>query len=347
VPIPIFTAMRALLFLAFLCLAGSAFAARTDTVYLYNGDRITGEIKFLLDNKLSFKTDHLATLSIEWPSVRRICSNNYFDILTSSNERIFGRLLFAANPDSVIIELGSTSITKALADIVGIERVKSGFFRQISGTISLGVNYTNANENLQLNSSIELTQRSRKYQNNLSGNTVITNNANQNQTERSQLTYSLYRLYSSPWFIASAVSYQRNTELNMQARYQLFGGAGYFFVRKPGKDLSVTSGLSANQERSISEPASSTQNIEYVAAMRLHQFKFHEPQFDILTSIVTYTSLNTPGRFRFDFQVQLLWEIVNNFKWNISFFNNFDNKPPGGSEVLNDWNIITGLTYTL
>ncbi len=327
--------------------AAAAFGQRTDTVYLYNGDRITGEIKYLRDNKLSFKTDRAGTIAIEWPSVTRIYSANYFDVVTTTNQRIYGRLLYGKTAGTVLVELGSFIEEKSLHQIVGIDPIKSGFFQQLTGTINLSASYTKANENLQLNGGFDVVHRTRKYQNGLKANTVITSNQNQEESQRSEAQYSFKRMYSSPWFVASALSYQRNTELNMDARYQLFGGGGYFFVRKPGKDFSATTGLSGNTERSIYEPITYTQNLEYVAALRFHQFKFRDPQIDILASIGTFTSLNVPGRFRFDMEVVFLWELFNDFKWNVTFYNNFDNKPPGGEGALNDWNVLTGITYTL
>lgn len=340
--------MRSLFILGlFLVLTSAVQAARTDTVYLYNGDRITGEIKYLRDNKLSFKTDRAGTISVEWPSVTRIYSNSYFDILTTSNERLFGRLLYADSAKSVVIELGSFSVTKSLIDIVAIDPVKSGFLNQLTGTISLSGSYTKSNKNLQLNGGFDIAHRTRKYQNGIKANTVITSNDNQDQTQRTDASYSVNRLFNSPWFVAGALSYQRNTGLNINARYQLFGGGGYFFLLKPGKDFSATTGISANYEESYEEPITYTQNLEYAAAIRYHQFKFRNPQFDILTSLITYTSLNVPGRFRFDLEVVFLWEIFNDFKWNVTFYNNFDSKPPGGDGVANDWNLLTGITYTL
>lgn len=325
----------------------SAMAARTDTVYLYNGDRITGEIKYLRDNKLSFKTDRAGTIAIEWPSVSRIYSANYFDVVTSSNQRAFGRLLFAEKEGVVILELGSFSEEHNLYDIVSIDRIKSGFFEQLSGTISLSVNFTKANENLQINGGFDITHRSRKYQNGFKANTIVTNNQTSEQTQRSDASYSFQRVYNSPWFLASSLSYQSNTELNMKSRYQVFGGGGYYFLRKPGKDFFASTGLSYNMETSIEEPITETQNVEYVAGIRFHQFKFREPQIDILANVNTYTSLNVQGRFRFDAELTFLWELFADFKWNVTFYNNFDNKPPGGGESLNDWNVLTGLTYTL
>jgi hypothetical protein len=331
----------------FLIFSLSVFAQRADTVYLYNGDRITGEIKFMNGNKLTFKTDRAGTIAIEWPSVQRICSPNYYDISTMSGQRLFGTLQYDNNPDTVIIVLGEDRIKKNLADIISIDRIKVRFFDQLSGSIFLNVNYAKANENLQFNAGFDITHRSRRFVNAVSANILITSTATTERTERSDASYNFQRVYGVDWFMASALSYQRNTQLNIGSRYQLFAGGGKYFLRKPSNEFYILSGLSANEERSFIEPITQTQNVEFVAALSYHQFKFRNPQFDILANASSYTSFTVPGRFRLDLEVKILWEVFSDFKWNITFYDNFDNKPPGGENPSNDWNISTGLTYTL
>jgi hypothetical protein len=51
-----------------LCVS-SVHAEKKDIVQLKNGDRITGEVKSLDRGELSFDTDHMGTLSIEWEAV--------------------------------------------------------------------------------------------------------------------------------------------------------------------------------------------------------------------------------------------------------------------------------------
>lgn len=332
-----------LLFLVAMHLA----AERIDTVFLYNGDRITGEIKFMHDNKLSYKTDRAGTIAIEWPSVTKIYSRNFYDIVTVSGQRLFGSLNYGNSPGTVIVIIGASSVEKNLADIISIDRVKTKFFDQLSGTIFLNVNYAKANENLQFNTGFDITHRSKRYVNSITGNVLITSTASSSQSQRNDAIYSLQRLYGTRWFATTSLAYQRNTELNIASRYLLFGGGGLYVIRKASQEFYVVTGLSGNREQSIEEPVTRTANAEYVLAVRFHQFKFRDPQFDIMATINSYTSFNVPGRIRLDAELKLSWEIFTDFKWNITFYNNYDRKPPGGESPSNDWNISTGLTYTL
>ncbi len=118
-------------------------------------------------------------------------------------------------------------------------------------------------------------------------------------------------------------------------------------MRKPSQEFYGVAGMAGNREQSETEPISTTENLEIVASLNFHQFKFRNPQFDVLANVNTFTSLTVPGRIRVDAEVKVLWEIFNDFKWNITFYNNFDRKPPGSDSPSNDWNISTGITYTL
>ncbi len=49
-----------------------ASAAGADTLWLSNGDRLTGQLKTLQDGKLTLITKYAGTLQINWPDVQRI-----------------------------------------------------------------------------------------------------------------------------------------------------------------------------------------------------------------------------------------------------------------------------------
>ncbi len=327
--------------------AFSAFAARTDTIYLKNGDRITGEIKSMNQNRLNYKTDRAGTITVEWPSVAYIYSESFFDIILSNNERLFGSFKKGLSPGFVIIKLGKDEVEKNIQEIISIQPIKNTFFERITGNLTLSSSYAKANESLQLNGAFKFTYRSRKLINTLSSSTVINQTATTDQTQRSQSTYSFYILHNARWFSNFSLNYEKNTELNINDRYLLNTGIGNYLVRKPWQELYVLGGLSGNRERSIEEPVTETNNLEFLIQGSYHQFKFRDPQIDLSSMVSTYVSLTNPGRVRFDIQVVLLWELFNNFKWNVTLYDNFDSRVPGTESVNNDWSILTGITYSL
>src|SRR5688572_26580715 len=93
-----------------LCLTLSvavAEAQKTDSVWIRNGDRITGEVKSLYRGRLKYSTDDLGTIYIEWDKVVRISSRATFEVQLSSGLKYFGTLGLARDGS---LELGADTL---------------------------------------------------------------------------------------------------------------------------------------------------------------------------------------------------------------------------------------------
>jgi hypothetical protein len=67
-------------------------AQKNDTVYLKNGDKITGEFKRYENGLLVLKTNGMSTLNIEYDKIRTIYSLKYFDIVKKTGFSYFGSI---------------------------------------------------------------------------------------------------------------------------------------------------------------------------------------------------------------------------------------------------------------
>jgi hypothetical protein len=81
--------------------------------------------------------------------------------------------------------------------------------------------------------------------------------------------------------------------------------------------------------------------------MSYERFKVIGNSFNLNTGFSYYPSFTEANRNRVDYNLQLLWEIVNDFKWNATFKYSFDSKPISEDAVKEDYSIILGLTYSL
>jgi hypothetical protein len=66
------------LFVLILIFNISILAERTDVVIMHNGVRITGEVKYLRVDILTFKTDNMETVTIQWNKIKSIETTNFF-----------------------------------------------------------------------------------------------------------------------------------------------------------------------------------------------------------------------------------------------------------------------------
>src|SRR5690349_24945277 len=105
---------RALLgILSLLFASAGAEAQKTDSVWIRNGDRITGEVKSLSRALLKYSTDDLGTIYIEWDHVERISSPATFEVQVRSGLKHYGAL--GMGPNGTLVPGLDTLL---LADIV-------------------------------------------------------------------------------------------------------------------------------------------------------------------------------------------------------------------------------------
>ena len=107
--------MARILLAALLMASGMAHSHdQTDVITMYNGDKITGEIKGLDYGALRVKTQYANEFSLEWWHIASIESQYNFEIQTDEGERLYGnisrsdkkgQLTFTSIEDSAVIDL--------------------------------------------------------------------------------------------------------------------------------------------------------------------------------------------------------------------------------------------------
>ena len=76
----------------FLLLGAGTAEAQKDSVWIRNGDRITGEVKSLSRGLLKYSTDDLGTIYIEWDKVDRISTSTVVEVRLITGHKFYGRL---------------------------------------------------------------------------------------------------------------------------------------------------------------------------------------------------------------------------------------------------------------
>jgi hypothetical protein len=72
-------------------------------------------------------------------------------------------------------------------------------------------------------------------------------------------------------------------------------------------------------------------------------FKFDKTNLTATASILP--ALSQPGRVRFDTNVSYYIKLISNLSWNITFYGNWDNRPPAGFSG-SDYGTSSGLSWT-
>lgn len=327
-------------------LAGASplFAQKTDVLVLYRGDSITGEVKELNRGKLSYKTDDMGTLSIEWDKVAHLTSTNYFDVSNRYGTRYFGRLAASEEPGELLVVLSDT-VTVRMSDIVAISRIRASFWSRLDGYVDIGFDFQKANSNRQLNGSAEVKYRGQKWYSKLAGSTYFQRQEGADQTSRNNLSLEGWRLFDNHWSALVFASLEQNQQLDLDLRKTIGAGASRELIHTNKMTFFVLGSLAyANEDYTNDDGATNTVQLPIGADFEF--FLFDSPKTDITTDLTVTPVLNDFGRWRIDYNARVSYELISDFTIGFSFFDTFDSRPPSADASTNDYGLTFSIGYT-
>jgi hypothetical protein len=329
----------------FLLLANKVFAQRTDVVIMKNGDHVTGEIKRLEVGILVLKTDDIETISIKWDKVESVQTKNFYEIELQDGRVYYGSIWPAKIENALIIKGVTAENRLFMSYIVKITRIKESFWDILSGYVKLGASFTKASGVGQFSFGFNGNYRTKIFYAELTANSVITT-TNKEQTSRKQDIFLNYqRFLEKRWFWAGTVGAEENTELGIQLRTSVGGGAGNYFLQSNINWLYGLAGLTINREWYI-DSTEAIYNIEGLITGQYLLFIYDHPKVSLQSTMNIFPSITNFGRIRSNLDVNLDWEIFLDFYWVLSFYFNYDNKPTGNASQ-SDYRAETSIKYEL
>lgn len=322
----------------------SVSAQKNDTIYLLNGDRITGDLKKLDYGLVYLKTDAMQSINIEYDQIYSIYSSKFFEFSTSVGYRFFGSIGRSNVPNTINIITVNDTIPKPLADIVQITSIKKSFLQKIDGSVDMGLSYTKASDVFLYNLATSVTHRTPKFETKFNLSSILTDQKNL-ISRKNDIGLDITKFLPKKWSVGFTVKGQQNTELDLQHRLQGGIGAGYDLVRTNSKRFFSVIGLLGNNEQTI-DSAYSSYNIEGLLSLQYKWFKYRHPKIDVNSGLNFYPSFSVPGRIRLDYELNAKFEIVTDLFFSISLYDNYDSKHSGSDSARNDWGVITSIGYS-
>jgi hypothetical protein len=319
-------------------------AQKNDTIYLTNGDRLTGELKKFEYGQLTLSTDAMLIVTIRIDDINTIYSRKFFDILTKSGFNYYGSLLPSNQKATVNIVISNDTVPKPLWDIVQISNIKDNFFKRIDGNISLGLSYTKASEVFQYNLAGTVLFRTKHYSTKLDFSSILTLQTDTNKSNNTNIGLNVTRYLPNKWFTAVNVNAQQNTELDLKLRLQGGLDGGYNFVWSNAVRFYTLVGLIGNNEQTI-DSAITSNSLELLSGTQFKWFKYRRPKIDVTNNFNFYYSLTIHNRFRFEYDLSAKFELIKDLFFNLTIYDAFDSKPFSGESAKNDWGVVTSLEY--
>ena len=342
-------ACKSVLCLVFWCMiAINSMAQKNDTVYLFNGDRITGEIKRYEDGILVLSTTAMSTLNIEYDKISTLYSSKHFKMVTAKGFSYYGSIMSTQTGGSIGIVEPLDTIIKPIKEIVEFVPIRHKFWNKFYGSLDLGVSFYKSTKTLQYYLNTEVNYEARKDLITLDMNLLYSNQKFEDSlriTINNNIGLGYTHFFTGRWWGGTGVKYQANTELALAHRIQLSLEGGYDIVHSNPVRLYIMAGILANREKPTdSLPESS--NMEGLLSTKFTWHKFSHPEINISSNFDFYPSLTIEGRLRLEYDLTAKYELFNDFYLSLTFYESYDSKPTAGGPALNDWNVVFSIGYT-
>lgn len=322
-------------------------AQKTDKILLDNNDWITGEIKKLDYAKLSLKTDAAGTIQIKWDRIFQIKSDKFYEISLGRGAKYYGSLDVTEENEKykILILTEEREVVVDMNRIVEITPIKNRFWTRIDGNLDLGFSYTKGSDVKQWNGGFNLYYRPTHSLTTITASSILTLQPERDPTSKQDLGISYKYFTKSNFAYTGFTALQQNTELGLELRTSIGLGMSKSWLRSNIQRLISTVGVIVNQETGT-EGGETQINLEGLIRTEYRIFRYSDPEISLTAYFDFYPSFTVKDRYRTDLDLDLRYELFNNFYIGVSFYHNLDTKPPESAISSSDWGITTSIGYT-
>ncbi len=337
--------LTALAVLTCLGFAGTAAAhPKTDVLVLYNGDRLTGEIQALRGGLVSFGTDAMGTVEVEWKEVASVESRYDYEIRLASGERFYGAVGPGGQPGAVTLREGADSRTVAWDELVELRPIEKEAVDRLDIYTSLNVAYTRASNVSTSEIKADVSYEDERSLNRLTArNTLTTTQEESSSSRRLGLSRQTWTDRATYFRLLSG-GFESNDELGLERRFTVGAGLGRYFIDTQRSTLSGYISLRALEE--FGEDGGNTESLESEFAIDYGVWRFDSPDLDLRYNLSLFPSLTESGRLRGETELRLRWEIYRDLFWDVSAWGSFDNQAlDENADRATDWGLTTGVGW--
>jgi hypothetical protein len=342
--------MRAAI-LSYALLLATPLLAResTDVIVMKNGDHLTGEIKGLSAGVLYVSMEYiLGTSSLQWSKVARLESKQLFLVKTENGSVYTGTLNTENAPGGrpVEIEVTETSGREVVIErsrIVEMDMTSAKFFQRFNGSVNTGIIYSKGNQSAQYSLGSQVTYPRERWAAGASFSSTLSTSTGVTASTRNQLDLNALRLMRwNNWFYEGLGTFLQSSEQGILRQTTFGGGIGRYLKNTNLARISVVAGFAGQNTEYQQNIVSQNQPSGLIAA-NLQFFRFNKTTGNL--SAVFLPVISQPGRVKFNMNATYYVKLTGNLSWNISFYGNWDNRPPDGLSS-SDYGSSSGLSWT-
>jgi hypothetical protein len=342
-----------LIILSFLLLGAPLYARdNTDVMVMKNGDRMTCKIKGLDSGALYVDFDYIdGTASVDWSKVAHLESKQLFLVKTEDGSVYQGTL---NTPEEGVgrpikIEIMETDGHGAVIDASQIVRMiatSDKFWQRLNGEIGFGTIYSKGNQSTQYSLNSETSYVRERWSARAAFLSNLSSSTGATVSTRNSLNFGARRLLPwNHWFYSGLGALLQSSEQGIALQETYGGGLGRYLTHTNRATVAIVGGV-AWQHTDYQQPVGPPGGQNIAAGLVFAQvklFKFSKTNLDATAALLP--ALSDPGRVRFNTDASYYIKIIGNLKWNISFYGNWDSRPPPGLSG-SDYGTSSGLTWT-
>jgi hypothetical protein len=317
-----------------------------------NGDRITCEVKSLDAGVLAIALDYVdGTVAVDWSKVKHLESTQLFVVLTQDGSSHEGTLdtIETTSSEPMRIQITEAQDNRAEIErpqIVRMTETSEKIYQRFNGSIDLGVIYSKGNSAAQYSLGTESEYLRERWAAEALVSSNLSSSTGSTTSTRNQLTFRGYHLL--PWrnyFYGGLGSFLQSSEQGIKLQSTLGGGIGHFFKNTNRTSISVLGGLAwqSTEYKHVEVPLGKQNLAAGLMAAEIKAFKFSRTNLSVIAALLP--ALSDPGRLRFNTNATYYLKLFNNVSWNLSFYGNWDNRPPAGLSG-SDYGTSSGLSWT-
>lgn len=339
------TLLRSAAVLGMAIACATASAAKTDVVRLVNGDAITGEVKSMDFGELSYSTDSMGTVSIDWEDVVGLRSGQTLQVEITDGTRYFGTLGQAEDRFHVVVSGNAATTVIAMTDIVRMTPIETdeSFLSALDGSISLGLDTEKASQVTTFNLATDIEYRALKFLVGVTANASITDQPGQDTTQRSQIGTNYQRFRPNRWYTDWFVSWETNQQLGINNRYILGGGLGRYLVQTNNNQFSTTVGINATRETYVGADESDTVPEGRIQFRYLHRSLKPDSHISLTTNV--YPLLTDLSSYRSETDLSFRREFIEDLFFDVTFYHSYSSNPPTDANK-DDYGLTTSIGYS-
>ena len=333
-----------------LILGNLAVFAQQDSLVVKSGEILVGEIKGFDEGVVIIETGYSdKDFNVEWDKVIAINTKQMFLIITSSGDRLFGKLVSTKEDPKIVMimdEEAGNPVVK-MDEIVFFKEVDDTFWKRLDFKISAGYTLTKANDSHQFSGELKAGYISSLFKYDLNFGAIRTVQTSEDITTKVSRTsggFGILYFILKDWFAIVRSDLLQSSEQKLDLRAITKGGLGHYAVKTNKMNLGFAAGIAWNYEDYLDLESLDRNSAEAFLAAEYKIFDLGD--LDLSTSVIAYPSLTEKGRFRTDFNFDIEYEFSFDLFIKLGYVLNYDNQPAEGASS-EDYVLTTTIGWEL